>query len=134
MIYDLRPCLSVVQHTPEALHNGAPFTELPEGFKQLQRKSLKLLGNDRELVDVLALVLLHDEAPVKQPVEEALKNGHPSKQHVINCLSRITDKPKPEPTQPAAALKLVTEPTADTNRYDRLKRQTQRMLKLLSPL
>ena len=124
-IYDWRHYLSVVQRKPGALRNGAPFHELPESFRLLQRKLLKRPGGDREMVDVLALVLLHDEALVERAVEEALKIDRPSKQHVINCLSRITDKPKPEPTQPPAALKLVTEPTADTNRYDRLRRRKQ---------
>ena len=115
----------MVQRKPGALRNGAPFNELPESFKQLQRKLLRRTGGDREMVDVLALVLLHDEALVERAVEEALKIDRPSKQHVINCLSRITDKPKPEPTQPPAALKLVTEPTADTHRYDQLRRKQQ---------
>lgn len=122
-IYDWRHYLSVVQRKPGALRNGAPFNELPESFKALQRKLLKRPGGDREMVDVLALVLLHDEALVERAVEEALKIDRPSKQHVINCLSRITEKPKPQPTQPPAALKLVTEPTADTHRYDRLRRK-----------
>ena len=122
-IYDWRHYLSVVQRKPGALRNGAPFHELPDSFRQLQKQLLKRPGGDREMVDVLALVLLHDEALVERAVEQALKIDRPSKQHVINCLSRITDKPKPEPTQPPAALKLVTEPAADTNRYDRLRRQ-----------
>lgn len=124
-IYDWRHYLSVVQRKPGALRNGAPFHELPDSFRQLQRKLLKRPGGDREMVDVLALVLLHDEALVEQAVADALKIDRPSKQHVINCLSRITDKPRPEPTQPPAALKLVTEPVADTHRYDRLRRHKQ---------
>jgi len=115
--------LSVVQRKPGALRNGAPFNELPESFKQLQKKRLKRPGGDREMVDVLALVLLHDEQQVEQAVSEALKIDRPSKQHVVNCLSRITETPKPEPTQRPAALKLVTEPTADVHRYDRLRRK-----------
>lgn len=122
-IYDWRHYLSVVQRKPGALRNGAPFNELPDSFKQLQKKLLKRPGGDREMVDVLALVLLHDEALVERAAEEALRIDRPSKQHVVNCLSRMTEKPKPEPTQPPAALKLVTEPMADTNRYDRLRRQ-----------
>ena len=122
-IYDWRHYLSVVQRKPGALRNGAPFNELPESFKQLQQKLLKRSGGDREMVDVLALVLLHDEALVERAVEEALKIDRPSKQHVVNCLSRITETPKPEPTQPPAALRLVTEPAADTHRYDRLRRK-----------
>ncbi|WP_256858583.1 IS21 family transposase, partial [Solemya velum gill symbiont] len=72
-IYDWRHYLSVVQRKPGALRNGAPFNELPESFKALQRKLLKRPGGDREMVDVLALVLLHDEALVERAVEEALK-------------------------------------------------------------
>lgn len=108
---------------PGALRNGAPFTELPEAFRQLQAKLLQRPGGDREMVDVLALVLLHDESLVEQAVAEALRIERPSKQHVINCLSRITESPRPEPSMPPPALKLVTEPVADTQRYDRLRRR-----------
>ena len=58
-IYDWRHYLSVVQRKPGALRNGAPFTELPEAFRKLQAKLLQRPGGDREMVDVLALVLLH---------------------------------------------------------------------------
>jgi transposase len=122
-IYDWRHYLSVVQRKPGALRNGAPFSELPESFRQLQALLLKRPGGDREMVDVLALVLLHDEQGVEQAVTEALKVEQPSKQHVLNCLSRIGDPPKPKPSLPPPALKLVTEPRADTDRYDRLRRQ-----------
>ena len=74
------------------------------------------------MVDILALVLLHDEALVEQAVAEALKVEQPSKQHVLNCLGRLGDHPKPKPTVTPPSLKLVTEPRADTDRYDRLRR------------
>jgi hypothetical protein len=77
------------------------------------------------MADVLALVLLHDEARVEQAVAEALKIDRPSKQHVINCLSRISDIPRPQPTSTPPALRLVTKPKADTDRYDRLRRGRQ---------
>jgi hypothetical protein len=96
-VYDWRHYLSVVQRKPGALRNGAPFNELPESFKRLQKKLLKRPGGDREMADVLALVLLHDEARVEQAVAEALKIDRPSKQHVINCLSRISDIPRRSP-------------------------------------
>lgn len=111
----------MVQRKPGALRNGAPFAELPESFRQLQSKLIKRPGGDREMVDVLALVLLHDEARVEQAVVEALKVEAPSKQHVLNCLSRISEQPRPKPAAAPPALKLVTEPTADTDRYDRLR-------------
>ncbi|MEJ1395887.1 MAG: IS21 family transposase, partial [Candidatus Sedimenticola sp. (ex Thyasira tokunagai)] len=88
ILYDWRHYLSVVQRKPGALRNGAPFNDLPESFKQLQKKLIKRPGGDREMVDILALVLLHDEHLVEQAVAEALLTGKPSKQHVLNCLSR----------------------------------------------
>jgi len=121
-IYDWRHYLSVVQRKPGALRNGAPFHELPESFRRLQTLLLKRPGGDREMVDVLALVLLHDEQRVEQAITEALQVEQPSKQHVLNCLSRIAEPPKPQPSLPPPALKLVTEPQADTDRYDRLRR------------
>ncbi len=120
-IYDWRHYLSVVQRKPGALRNGAPFKELPEGFQQLQTRLLKHPGGDREMVDVLALVLLHDEQLVERAVNEALKVEHPSREHVLNCLSRLSDPPRPKSLRTPAALKLVNEPVANTRRYDRLR-------------
>ena len=120
-IYDWRHYLSVVQRKPGALRNGAPFTELPNSFKQLQNQLLKRPGGDREMADVLALVLLHDEKLVEQAIEAALSIERPSRQHVMNCLNRLQDKAIPEPLKPPPALKLVTEPLANTARYDDLR-------------
>ncbi len=120
-IYDWRHYLSVVQRKPGALRNGAPFHELPDSFRRLQGQLLKRPGGDREMADILALVLLHDEALVEQAVMAALEVEQPSKQHVLNCLSRLSDIPRPKPTAAPPALKLVTEPVADTGRYDRLR-------------
>jgi len=120
-IYDWRHYLAVVQRKPGALRNGAPFTELPQSFKRLQSKLLKRLGGDREMADILALVLLHDESLVEQAVEASLESGAPSKQHVLNCLSRLSDVPLPQPLSPPPALALATEPLANTARYDSLR-------------
>ena len=119
--YDWRHYLSVLQRKPGALRNGAPFNELPESFKQLQRKLLKHVGGDREMVDILALVLLHDEQLVEKAVTLALQAGQASKQHVLNCLHRLQDKPKPDPLSPPSVLQLSTEPIANTGRYDALR-------------
>jgi len=120
-IYDWRHYLAVVQRKPGALRNGAPFQQLPPAFKQLQKRLLKHLGGDREMVEVLALVLQHDERKVEQAVEAALISGQASKQHVINCLNRLLDIPRPDPVQTPPALRLVEEPKADTQRYDHLR-------------
>lgn len=62
--YDWRHYLSVLQRKPGALRNGAPFLEMPEAFKRLQAILLKHSGGDREMVEIMALVLHHDEHTV----------------------------------------------------------------------
>ncbi len=120
-IYNWRHYLAVLQRKPGALRNGAPFNEFPASFKQLQKQLLKHPGGDREMVDVLALVLHHDERLVEQAVTTALLSGSVSKQHVINCLHRLLDKPRPEQLNTPPELKLLEEPKADTGRYDHLR-------------
>lgn len=121
-VYDWRHYLSVAQRKPGALRNGAPFMELPESFRELRAQLLKRPGGDREMVEVLALVLLHDEQLVEQAVAKALEIGEPSKQHVLNCLSRLQEPARPQRMQAPAKLKLATEPVADIARYDALRR------------
>ncbi|MCP4277990.1 MAG: IS21 family transposase [Gammaproteobacteria bacterium] len=120
-IYNWRHYLAVLQRKPGALRNGAPFLELPPAFRALQKQLLKHPGGDREMVDVLALVLQHDEQHVEQAIEAALAGGHTSKQHVINCLNRLLDAPVPAPLKTPITLTLVEEPKADTGRYDHLR-------------
>ena len=43
------------------------------------------------MVDILALVLQHDEQAVLSAVEMALKSGVPTKTHVLNLLHRLVD-------------------------------------------
>ncbi|WP_372750465.1 IS21 family transposase [Litorivivens sp.] len=121
-IYDWRHYLSVVQRKPGSLRNGAPFSQLPESFKRLQAILLRRPGGDREMADILALVLLHDEHLLERAISEALAIGEPSKAHVLNCLSRLEQPQRPQPLRTPPALKLVTEPLADTARYDQLRR------------
>ena len=120
-IYDWHHYLAVVQRKPGALRNGAPFQELPLSFQKLQQQLLKQPGGDRDMVDILALVLHHDEQKVEQAIETALVNGHTSKQQVINCLNRLLDLPQPAPIKTPPSLNLVKEPEANTQRYDHLR-------------
>lgn len=121
-VYDWRHYLSVVQRKPGALRNGAPFNTLPESYRLLQTKLLQRSGGDREMADILALVLLHDEQRVEQAIRKALEQGEPSKLHVLNCLSRLEQPERPKLLIPPPALQLVVEPQANTARYDRLRR------------
>jgi hypothetical protein len=77
-IYDWRHYLAVLQRKPGALRNGAPFAEFPDGFRKLQGVLLKRPGGDREMVEILALVLLHDEQMVLAAVELAFEAGAPN--------------------------------------------------------
>jgi hypothetical protein len=84
--------------SPGALRNGAPFLELPEAFRRLQQQLLKQPGGDREMVEILALVLQHDEQAVLTAVELALESGAATKTHILNVLHRLLDgKPAPAP-------------------------------------
>ncbi|NPD17781.1 IS21 family transposase [Xinfangfangia sp. D13-10-4-6] len=125
-IYDWRHYLTVLQRKPGALRNGAPFAELPDGFRRLQELMLKRAGGDREMVDILALVLHHDEQVVLTAVELALSAGVATKTHVLNILHRLidgkaTDGPIGPTVDTPQALLLRREPKADVGRYDNLR-------------
>mgnify|MGYP001822946261 CR=1 FL=1 len=120
-VYDWRHYLAVVQRKPGALRNGAPFAELPAGFRRLQSILLKRPGGDREMVEILALVLHHDEQAVLCAVELALESEAVSKQHVLNLLSRLIELPPPAPIDAPAGLALSDEPRANVQRYDTLR-------------
>jgi len=51
-VYDWRHYLAVLQRKPGASRNGAPFIELPEGFRRLQASVIKQPGGDREMVEI----------------------------------------------------------------------------------
>lgn len=124
-IYDWRHYMAVIQRKPGALRNGAPFAELPGAFRQLQAQMLRRPGGDREMVDILALVLQHDEQAVLVAVEMALAQGVATKTHVLNLLHRLIDGKTtggPNIDTPEALI-LRHEPKADVERYDGLRAQ-----------
>ena len=122
-VYDWRHYLAVLQRKPGALRNGAPFAEMPDAFRRLQAHLLKHPGGDREMVEILALVLHHDEQAVLCAVELALDSGVPTKIHVPNILHRLLDGTPSSVTAIEApqALTLHQEPKADVGRYDTLR-------------
>ena len=136
-IYDWHHYLAVVQRKPGALRMShgaatgprpmanAPFAELPKAFRQLQDHMLRKPGGDREMVDILALVLHHDEQAVLAAVEMALEAGVPTKTHVLNLLHRLIDGKTIDgpPLDTPQALILKHEPKANVARYDGLRAQ-----------
>lgn len=67
-----------MQPKPGALRNGAPFLELPYSFRYLQDHVLRRAGGDREMVDILSLVLQHDEQAVLIAVATGSRRGRVS--------------------------------------------------------
>ena len=127
-VYDWRHYLAVVQRKPGALRNGAPFLDMPDAFRQLQRHLLKHPGGDREMVEILSLVLHHDEQAVLCAVELALEAGIATKTHILNILHRLIDGKDATPPRIDApqALILRREPKANVARYDTLRNKDLR--------
>ena len=127
-IYDWRHYLAVIQRKPGALRNGAPFTDMPDAFRQLQGLLLKHPGGDREMAEILALVLHHDEQAVLCAAELALEAGVATKTHVLNILHRLTDGKAASASVIDApqALRLALEPVANVGRYDALRNRALR--------
>ena len=108
----------MAQAVGELTEQGSP------AFRALQQRMLKTPGGDREMVEILALVLQHDEQAVLTAVELALEAGAPTKTHILNLLHRLVDgKPlDAPPVKPPGALTLTTEPQANVERYDALRK------------
>ena len=75
------------------------------------------------MVEILALILHHDEQAVLCAVELALSDGAPTKTHVLNLLHRLIDgKPPPHRrSRRRMRSRLDREPRADVERYDALR-------------
>jgi len=74
-------------------------------------------------VEILALILHHDEEAVLCAVELALSDGAPTKTHVLNLLHRLVDGKSATAgaIEAPQALALNREPRADVERYDALR-------------
>ncbi len=81
------------------------------------------------MVEVLALVLHHDEQAVLTAVELALEAGVPTKMHVLNVLHRLVDgktTARP-PVQRPQALRLTNEPQANVDALRRAARPERKV-------
>ena len=77
------------------------------------------------MVEILALVLQHDEQAVLRAVEIALDAGVATKTHILNLLHRLVDGKTGTvmPIDAPQALSLRVEPKANAARYDALRRK-----------
>ena len=77
--------------SPVPCATARPSPNCPRRSGRLQQQLLGRPGGDREMVEILALVLQHDEQAVLVAVEMALEAGVPTKTHVLNLLHRLVD-------------------------------------------
>jgi hypothetical protein len=117
--------LKVLERTPGALRNGAPFRDgdLPGPVTRLRDGLLKKSGGDRQFVEILCTAQQHSLEAVAVACELALQQHTPSVATVLNWLYRLQpDPPRVEVATPER-LVLSTPPKADLGRSDRLLTQ-----------
>ena len=114
----------VLARKPGALRNGAPFKDwvLPAAIERVRRKLASVADGNRQMVDILAVVLTDGLAAVEAACAEALTHGVHSADVVLNILARQRDPTPPATILTPAALTLRHAPLADCARYDNLRR------------
>lgn len=110
VVYDWQHYLPLVERKPGALRNGAPFADLPDALQRLRRALLRHAGGDKVMARVLMAVPAHGLDAVLVAVDLVLESGHPSADHVLNVIARLTDGPA-VPTV-ATSLTVATAPLA----------------------
>jgi transposase len=124
-VYDPWHYVPVLARKPGALRNGAPFKDwvLPAALERVRRRLASASDGDRQMVDILAAVLVDGLPTVEAACSEALGQGVHSADVILNILARRRDVPAPITILTPAALRLRHLPVADCDRYDRLRRQ-----------
>ena len=114
----------VLARKPGALRNGVPFKDwvLPAAMERVRRKLASVADGNRQMVDILAVVLTDGLAAVEAACAEALTHGVHSADVVLNILARQRDPTPPATILTPAALTLRHAPLADCARYDNLRR------------
>jgi hypothetical protein len=123
-IYDPWHYVPVLARKPGALRNGAPFKDwvLPAAMERVRRKLASVDDGNRQMVDILTVVLTDGLPAVEAACAEALGQGVHSADVVLNILSRQRDPGPPATILTPAALTLRHTPVADCARYDSIRR------------
>jgi transposase len=120
--YDPWHYISVLERKPGALRNGAPFKdwELPLPLAGIRESLAKHSDGDRQFVGILSTIATYGLEAVASACAEALRVKAPSRDVVLNILSRNLDDPD-LPDLPSAHLPALSSlPLADCSRYDTL--------------
>jgi transposase len=123
-IYDPWHYVPVLARKPGALRKGAPFRDwpLPANLERVRRKLKGLNDGDRQMVQVLSVVLTDGLAAVEAACAEALAGGVYSADVILNILARQRDPAPAATVLTPEALRLRHAPIADCARYDSLRR------------
>ena len=115
--------VAVLTRKPGALRNGAPFKDwvLPAAMEKIRRKLKGSPDGDRQMVKILAAVLVDGLSEVEAACAEAIEQGVHSADVILNILARRRDPGPPLTILTPDALKLRHAPLADCARYDQLR-------------
>lgn len=125
VIYDPWHYLEVLKRKPGALRNGAPFKDwaLPEPIAEVRSILAGRPDGDRQFVGILSAMTSFGPDAVADACSMALAAQTVSKDIILNLLSRSTQEPEPDHTEPAPHLpKISIDPVVDCSRYDLLLR------------
>jgi hypothetical protein len=122
-LYDPWHYVPILSRKPGALRNGAPFKNwvLPAALERVRRKLRGSDDGDRQMVAILAAVLLDGLSAVEAACAEALAEGVHSASVILNILARKKDPGPPVTIMTPDALRLRHAPVADCARYDSLR-------------
>jgi transposase len=123
-VYDPWHYVPVLSRKPGALRNGAPFQGwvLPSAMERVRRRLKSSDDGDRQMVSILAAVLIDGIDAVEAACQEALDQNVCSSAVIINILARRRDPAPAITILTPDALRLRHEPQADCARYDSLRR------------
>lgn len=121
--YDPWHYVPVIARKPGALRNGAPFKDwvLPGAIERVRRRLAGLPDGDRQMVEILTVVLSDGLPAVEAACAAALKDGVFSSDVVLNILARSRTVPSALTIMTPDALRLAHAPQADCARYDELR-------------
>lgn len=123
-VYDPWHYVPVLARKPGAWRNGAPFKDwvLPSGLERVRRKLRGSDDGDRQMVSILAAVLIDGLPSVEAACCAALDQTTHSADVILNILARKRDLPPAVTIMTPDALRLRHVPAADCARYDSLRR------------
>ena len=123
-IFDPWHYVPVLARKPGALRNGAPFKDwvLPADMERVRRKLAATHDGARQMVEILAAVLMDGLPAVEAACTEALAHNVHSADVILNILARRRDPGPVSSIQPPERLKLQHAPVADCARYDSIRR------------